>query len=307
MHIGFRPGDELRLSGLQLPEDRLPARSASANTLLSVSQLATFRNSLLEDIAAWSMAGIHSIGLFRPKVAESEEEWTIELICESQVGVSSLNWIGGFTGCDGSRHAEAVFDACEAVRFAGAVGAGTVCAITGARGNHIGSHAQRIVVDALREVCDAAGEQGMRISLHAPSGMLRPLSLAKRLDEQCGLIARVKRDNLGLVFDAFEWGGDLDVLANLSEWMHFVHLVKLADRRNRGEDQRRPLGEGSLPLGILVRTLRAAGYAGLFEVDPWNENGRRSDYCRLLGETRQQFDRLLVEEPDHTNLNFFNE
>ena len=286
-----------RISGLQLPEASSAVMAGSVTARLSVSQFASPAGSLAEDLRAWARADIHTIGLYRPKIEELSENEAIELIGDSGLAVSSLSWVGGFTGCDGSRQAEAEFDAGEAIRFASAVGARTVCAITGRRGQHIASQARRLVVDSLRRVCDLAGEDGLTIALHAvcPADGRGGLMFGD-IDQLGALIGLVNRSNLGFVFDTFQFGVDERILARFADWGPLVRLVKLADRRSRDRGEvRRPLGDGSLPLANLVELLLKSGYQGDFEIDLWIDQPSRRNLPGLLSQSRERFVGLLAD------------
>ncbi|MGC3970771.1 MAG: hypothetical protein QM775_26590 [Pirellulales bacterium] len=84
-------------------------------SVLSMSELTTFRWSFEEDIAQFRRAGYGSVGVWRQKLAEFGEDKGIELLEESGLKVSNLLWCGGFTGSDGRSFREGLDDAKEAV------------------------------------------------------------------------------------------------------------------------------------------------------------------------------------------------
>ncbi len=291
----WRDGD-LRISGLQLPDDAVTGGGQTAARSFAVNQTTSYRWTLAEDLAGFAKAGIAGIGLYRPKLQELDEEVAIDLIRDSGLTVSSLSWVGGFTGSDGSKLDEALFDAAEAVRFAAAVGAGTVGVITGGRGPHIAKHARRVLVDALVRLCDAAGEIDVRLSLHpmsasAPGGQ----SILTTLDETLGLIDSADQPNLGMVFDIAQLSREPNVVGRIGQFASCVHVVRLSDRRPRN-DRRRP-GDGPLPVASAVQSFIDAGYVGPFEFDLWTDSSAGSDdYEALLAACRARFESFGVTE-----------
>jgi len=89
-----------------------------------MSEVTTFRWSFEQDVFNYVAAGYESIGVWRQKLADFGEEAGIDLLAESGLRVSHLLWAGGFTGSDGRTWNEAIDDACQAIRLAGAMNAG---------------------------------------------------------------------------------------------------------------------------------------------------------------------------------------
>lgn len=283
-----RDGD-LRLSGLQLPEDAAAGGGLTAPRSLAVNQTASYRWTLAEDLAGFARAGISGIGLYRPKVEEVEEEEAVEMIRASGLAVSSLSWVGGFTGSDGAKQEEALYDATEAVRFAAAVGAGTVGVISGGSGHHIVKHARRLLIDALKRLCDRAADADVRLSLHPLSAASSSgQSILRTLDETLDIVEATRRQNLGLVFDLAQLGREADLTARISQVATYVHVVRLSDRRLRVPG--RKLCDGPLPVAATVQAFVEAGYDGPFEFDLWTESGAGAvDYHAVLAAFRSRF------------------
>jgi sugar phosphate isomerase/epimerase len=290
-----RDGD-LRISGLQLPDDAATGGGSTAAKSLAVNQTATYRWTLGEDLAGLSRAGIAGIGLYRPKVEEVEEEEAIDMIRSSGLAVSSLSWVGGFTGSDGAKQDEALYDAAEAVRFAAAVGAGTVGVISGGSGNHILKHARRLLIDALKRLCDQAGEVDVRLALHPMSGAISSgQSILRALDETLDVVEAARRPNLGFVFDLAELSREAELMGRISQVASYVHLVRLSDRRPRTD--RRRFWDGPLPVAGTVQAFVDAGYDGPFEFDFSAEsNAEGADYDGLLAACRSRFESFVVAD-----------
>lgn len=280
---------DLRMSGLQLPDDAAAGGGLTAARSLAVNQTSTYRWTLAEDLAGFVRAGIAGIGLYRPKVEEVEEEEAIDMIRASGLSVASLSWVGGFTGSDGARQDEALYDAAEAVRFAAAVGAGTVGVVSGGSGHHIVKHARRLLTDALARLCDKAGGADVRLALHPLPAAASGQSILRTLDETLDVIEATNRPNLGFVFDLAQLGREAGLARRIPQLAPYVHVVRLSDRRPRAD--RRRFCESPLPAAATVQAFVDAGYDGPFEFDLWTESeAAPADYDALLAACRARFE-----------------
>jgi sugar phosphate isomerase/epimerase len=282
--------DGFRISGLQLPDDVVTGELTAARSL-AVCQTTTYRWSLTEDLARYAVAGIGAIGLYRPKLGELEEDVAVDVIRSSGLSISSLSWIGGFTGCDGARQVDSIFDATEAVRFAAAVGANTVSVVGGSVGSHISKHARRLLVESLRTVCEFAAELDVRLALHPSAGAQpRRRAVMGNLDETLDVLHAVERPNLGLMLDVVELCREPNPSVKIPELAPHVHVVRISDRRGRIGGMR-TAGDCHASLTAAVDGLCEAGFDGPFEFDSWSEVERSaSEYASLLVSIRSRFE-----------------
>ena len=77
---------------------------------LAINELTTYRWTLEQDLESYRQAGINGIGVWRQKLTDYGVQQGVELVYESGMEVSSLQWAGGFTGNDGSSHRESIQD-----------------------------------------------------------------------------------------------------------------------------------------------------------------------------------------------------
>lgn len=75
---------------------------------LAVSEISTYRWSFEEDVIRYKEHGFEALGVWRPKLSDCGEAKGRELLLDSDMKVSSLNWAGGFTGNDGRTFSEAM-------------------------------------------------------------------------------------------------------------------------------------------------------------------------------------------------------
>ncbi len=269
---------------------------------LAISQLSTLRWSFAEDAQAYAARGFKGIGIYRPKLEDFGLDRTIELLAESSLSVTSLSWVGGFTGSDGRAFEDAVLDAISAVRDAANLRAETLIVLAGGRNNHIRNHARRTLCDALKQIACVAEEFGVRLSLEPiHPGCGDEWSFLNDLRSTLDIIETVASPQLGIVLDTYHVGMDEEVVRWLPDVIPHLHLVQLGDARHSplGEMNRCLLGDGCVPLETILDTLREHGYRGPLEVELIGEDVETISYDELLDHTRNFIDQTLgpVEQP----------
>jgi sugar phosphate isomerase/epimerase len=259
---------------------------------LGFSELTTLRWSLEEDVAAYAAIGAGAIGVWRQKLADFGEERGAELIADSGLAVSSLQWAGGFTGSDGRTHDESIRDGRQAILSAEALCAGCLIVHSGARGAHTLNHARRLFRQALDKLLPLAEERGVTLAvepMHGDCGA--EWTFLHCLDETTELVAAYDSPSLRIALDTYHWGHEPSLLARCGELASRLALVQLGDGRQppRGEPNRCRLGSGAVPLRDLVNGLVAAGYDGYFEVELMGEEIEASNYRDRLEESVRAF------------------
>ncbi len=263
---------------------------------LAISQLSTLRWSFEEDAQAYAARGFKGIGIYRPKLEDFGLDRTIDLLAESSLSVTSLSWVGGFTGSDGRAFEEAVLDAVSAVRDAANLGAETLIVLAGGRNNHIRNHARRTLCDALKEIAEVAEDFGVRMSIEPiHPGCGDEWSFLNDLQSTLDIIEAVASPQLGIVLDTYHVGMDEEVVRWLPDVIPHLHLVQLGDARHSplGEMNRCLLGEGCVPLATILGTLREHRYNGPFEVELIGEDVETVSYDQLLDHARDFIDRTM--------------
>ena len=262
-----------------------------------MNEVTTFRWSLEEDLRRYVAAGYEGIGVWRRKLADHGEEQGVDLIAESGLRVTNLSWAGGFTGNDGHTLAESVHDAQHALRLAGAMGAGCLVVYAGGRNTHILSHAERLLRMAIEELLDLAADAEVAIAIEPMHpACAQEWTFLTELEATVAFIERFDTPFLKLVFDTYHFGHDPAVLANLPEIVPHIGVVHLGDRNapHSLDQHRRPLGEGALQLGELVRGLMEAGYVGDFDVELIGHDVEPCGYDSLLRGSQEFFERVLA-------------
>jgi sugar phosphate isomerase/epimerase len=264
---------------------------------LSMNEVTTYRWSLEEDLRRYAAAGYEGIGVWRQKISDFGEEQAVDLVAESGLRVTNLGWAGGFTGSDGRTVDESVQDAAHALRLAGALGAGSLVVYPGGRNNHILSHAERLLRSAIEQLLDFAADVEVVLAIEPMHpACAGEWTFLTELEATVAFIERFNSPFLKLVFDAYHFGHDRAVLANLPELVPYIGIVHLGDRveAHSLDQDRRPLGEGNLRLAELVRGLLEAGYVGDFDVELIGRRIEPGDYQTLLRSSLEFFERVLA-------------
>ena len=263
---------------------------------LSMNEVTTFRWSLEQDIENYRRAGYRSIGVWRHKLADFDEERAVDLLAGSGLSVSNLSCAGGFTGLGGVPFREGIEDAIAAVRMAAAMQAGCLVIYPGGRNNHTSRHAFRLLRMALDELLPLADDYEVPLALEPMHvACAAGWTFLTDFERVCELISEYNSPYLKLAYDTyhFPWNqSDRDVLGDIAP---HIGVVYLADRRQPPsiDHERCPLGCGQLPLADVVATLIDAGYAGPFDVRLMGPEIEQSDYGPLLQQSQRAFAELV--------------
>ncbi|MFK7735574.1 MAG: sugar phosphate isomerase/epimerase family protein [Pirellulaceae bacterium] len=257
---------------------------------LSVSELSTYRWTFEEDVLHYHAAGFDAIGIWRPKLSDYGEEKGQELLQEHGLTISSLQWVGGFTGSDGRSYREALHDGLDAVQLAADIGAETVTVISGGRAGHTKGHANRLLRKALKELAEAGQAVGVQLAVEPMHiGCAFDWSFVNSMPECLDIISSIDSPNLGIVFDCYHMAQDENTLHWLDSMVPYVRLVQLGDAKHAplGEQNRCLLGHGHVPLASIVQAFQDGGYEGFYEIEIVGQAVEHLGYEQILGEAKQ--------------------
>ncbi len=256
---------------------------------LSVSELSTYGWTFEEDVLHYHQAGFSAIGIWRPKLSDYGEEKGAELLREHGLSISSLQWIGGFTGSDGRSYRDSLHDALDTIQLAADIGAETVTVLAGGRQGHTKNHAKRILYSALRELSEAAQAVGVQLALEPMHiGCATDFSFITSIPHCLDVIAKIGNPHLGMVFDCYHVAQDISSLQWLEPIVPYVRLVQLGDARHApiGEQNRCLLGHGRVPLARIIAAFQAFGYRGFYEIEVAGRDVEHLCYEQILGQSR---------------------
>lgn len=263
---------------------------------LSMNEVTTFRWSLEEDVENYCRAGYRSIGVWRHKLADYDEEQAVDLILGGGLNVSNLACAGGFTGLGGVSFRDGIEDVLSAVRLAAKLQAGCLVVHPGGRNNHTARHAFRLLRAALDELLPMAEHCEVPLALE-PMHAACAASWTFLTDFECvcELVREYHTPYLKLACDTYHFPWAETERGVLSEIAEHIGVVYLADRREPPsiDHDRCPLGRGQLPLADIVATLVEAGYTGSFDVRLMGPDIEHRDYGLLLKQSQQVFAELV--------------
>ncbi len=292
------------ISHIQHLQDALPAKCQATKLRLSLSQLTTTRWPLVEEVTQLKALGYDGIGLWRPKVAEFGEERTSEILRDTELGVSSLSFIGGFTGVNGFGYEEALDDARSAIQDAELLGAETVVVVGGARNQHTIRHSRRLVADALRELAEFAMLRGVKLSLLPMQRHFAPTwTYLHTIDETLEVLGVVNHPSVGLAFDTYHLWQEPRLMDRIPELVPLTGVVQVCDshRELRTSPQRCLPDEGSVPLAEIVQCFLQAGYNGYFDIQVWSDQAWASPCLEIARASRDSL--MNYVRPSITTIN----
>lgn len=257
---------------------------------LSVNELSTFRWSFEEDVLHYRAAGFDAIGIWRAKLADYGEEKAAELLRDHNMSISSLQWIGGFTGSDGRSYRDSLHDGLDTIQLAADLKAECVVVLAGGRCGHTNNHAHRLLRSALKELAEAAEAVGVQLAIEPMHvGCAHDWTFINTVPQCLDIIASINRPGFGLVFDCYHLGQDCDALSWLESIVPFVRLVQLGDAKHApmGEQNRCLLGHGFLPLPEILQIFQKGGYTGFYEVELQGEELEHYSYEHVLCQAKK--------------------
>ena len=269
----------------------------------SVNEFTTFRWSFEDDVDCYAACGFDAIGVWQQKLSDFGEEKGAEWLVEAGLGVSSLHWIGGFTGSDGRGFCDSLRDAKSSMRVAQLLRARNVVVHSGSLNGHIRRHAHRLLREALDGLLPLAEEFNATLVLKPiPAGCAGPWTFLHDFDAACRLIDDLGSPHVRLVFDTYYHGRDQSLVDHLPQIVDYIGLIQIADAGgNPGPaPERYPPGAGSLPLDTLLAGLEGAGYRGYYEFEVWGDHLSDFGYRELLrccAEAARRWERQSREAP----------
>lgn len=254
---------------------------------VAISQLTMSRWELPAEVAHLADRGFDAISIWRPKLSDMGLDESAAILSRSGVRVSSLQWAGGFTGGDGRSFAESVSDAREAIDTAAALGGRILIVHAGCRGGHTLSHARRLLLQALETLLPVAERAGVTLALK-PFHAAADCSFLNRLREAADLVERFDAGSLRLSLDLWQFAHEQEVWSLADRLASLTAVVQAADRLGppSSDQERIPVGHGTLPLESLFAMLVEHGYEGDVEFDPVGEAVESLGYDRVLDEAR---------------------
>ncbi len=264
-------------------------------TLLSMSEMTTYRWSLAQDVENFQEAGYSGIGVWRHKLIDENEDQAIDLLATSGLSVTSLSWAGGFTGSDGRGLDESIDDAAQAIRSAAAIMARCLVIYSGGRNNHTFRHAGRLLRTALDELIPLAETWDVPLAIEpVHPACATEWTFLTSVESAIGLVEEIDSPYLKIAYDTYHFPLGSRRRHLLAQLAPHLGIVFLSDRLQppSPEQERCRLGHGRLPLVEVVSTLQEAGYTGAYDVKLMGTDIETCDYWMLLEQSQLAFNAL---------------
>lgn len=264
---------------------------------LAFHETTTRRLRFDEDVTTYREQGARAFGAWRYKIEDFGEERAFDLLKDLELTVSSLSWAGGFVYSDGEAYSAAIADALEAVETAATLEAFCLVVLPGTRGSYTPKHAGRMIIDALRQVGDAAGARGVHIALQpVDPEFAGDGCFLDTLDKLLEFLSDCDHPHIGLNLDLFHLQRTPKLVERVADLLPWIRLVQLSDcvHNPRSELDRCQLGAGTLPVAELVVALEAVGYRGFYDVPMTAANTLDGRYNEVLQHTRDTFEELTA-------------
>ena len=267
---------------------------SSTSLRIAVSQVATLRWGLAEELCHYTEHGFDAISLWRPKLSDLSICEAKELLDSAGVRVSSIQWPGSFTGSEGQTFRESLEDAYEAIDIAEQLDCPLVVLRTGARAGHTLSHARRLIRLAIEELAPAAEAAGVTLVMKPSKA---EASFLTTLRDTLAILDASDYPNIGLAVDLWSFSEELIALQSKSSVLERTKIVSVADQSKSISSayERLPPGAGDLPLAGLLRLLFESGYRGEIEFDPVGQTVSSMGYEELLASLRHYVDDVQTD------------
>jgi sugar phosphate isomerase/epimerase len=245
---------------------------------LSLNQ-ATVKNLSAKDaIELCTRHEIGGIGLWRDRVAACGVAESAAAVRRAGLRVSSLCRGGFFTHAEPEARAVALADNLGAITTAAALGAEVLVLVSGGLvpGSRDLGLARRMIADAIGDLVPTAQQEGVRLGIEA----LHPIYCSDRcvistLTEAIDLAQEFPADAVGVVVDTYHLWWDARLPAEIARAGTRIFSFQLADwvlplpadiLLGRGH-----LGDGVVDFPAIAAAVDAAGYAGMVEVEIFNQ------------------------------------
>ena len=198
---------------------------------LSINQCCNPTWQLDEALYEYSRWGVKQIGLWRHQLSRFGIEKSIDIIQETGLEITSISWIGGFTGAFGQSYEQAIHDAHQWLWIAREIKAKTLVIKTGSLNGHIQSHAKRLVSEGLKRLLPKAERHNIQLSLMPVDPLWsKEWSFISQFEEAQKLIRACPSSHLGICFNTFHLISEKSPVIDWQEFSQCVNLIQLSDR-----------------------------------------------------------------------------
>lgn len=236
---------------------------------------------------------VRSVGLTGSVLEEVSTRQLQTMLEHRGLSVSSLNSAGYFTFADASRRSQQNDDNAQLIESAAALGAHTLCVITGGFAESTSlEDARARIADGLALLDEQASNAGVSLGLEPihPVGMLSK-GCINSIAQARETIASLKAT--GLILDLYHSWWDHDILNAIEEIPQRIHLIQICNvTLSESETPRRSirLNHGKVDVSGFLQAARKAGFDKSFEFEIFARDHDGSDTRSILAHAVATFD-----------------
>jgi len=143
--------------------------------------------------------------------------------------------------------------------------------------NGKGANGDDIAVPVIREIADMAAASGLKVALYPHYGMH-----VARIEDAIRIIEKVKRPNVGLIFNLCHWlrsGDEANLDLRLKEALPHLLMVSINGSEHDGDWDRliQPLDSGAYDVKGFVKKVRSLKFKGPIGLQCFNIKGDREE------------------------------
>jgi sugar phosphate isomerase/epimerase len=266
---------------------------------LSINQITVKSWNLEQTVNGCAAAGIHRVGLWLDRVAETGVPRTRQLLADNDMQVSSVCRAGFFTGETATARRKAQQENFESIELTAAIGADVLYLVCGGvpPESRDLAGARAAVLDGIAELAPRAHAAGVRLAVEP----LHPLFCGERsvvvtLRQALDIAAEFPAEDVGVAVDSFNVWWDPGILETIGAAGERVISYQVCDWLvplphpvyGRGVP-----GDGVIDFPPITAAVSAAGYDGPIEVEIFNEQVWATDPVQVLELVKQRFVRVF--------------
>ena len=234
-----------------------------------VSAISTFRLPLDEDVAFWHEHAVTNVGVSVAKLEAFGWDRGTDVVrsaVDDGLNVCDLIGLGPFHLADASRWDRQRERLTRAIATAEAVGAPVIVFTTGPFAPLSWDEAADAFEQAITPVLGEARTRGIDVAIEHTNSLRVDVGFVHTLRDAIDLARRL---DVGVCMEMNACWAERGLDRTIAEGVDRIRLVQVSDFKvgTVASSQRLVPGDGDIPTDRIVRTLLAAGYEGVFELE----------------------------------------
>jgi len=277
-----------------------PGRAVGRIPPLSINQVCTRGWTFEQDVEFLASERFDTISLHMPKLESVGVERAAQLLTGAGLRVALINSTGFFTLDDETRLREQTARTFRHIEWAARLGAPALLVIAGAAVGRPWEDQRDLFRRVVDRLLPEAERHGVRLGIEHHNPLRPELSFVNRLSDALDLVEEVGAAYLGVVLEVSNAWTERGLHDNLRRRHRWLVIVQVNDFRlpTLCTNQRVPIGDGAIPLGAIVGTLREAGYRGDYDLELLGPVIEEVGYAEAIRRSVTAFKELWGAVPD---------